>query len=105
MPEMIEPLDQDLTKLKTTTKRSKGLDLIGLSEIHQLIINQFILQGLRKKFKSEMMQFKITDLSLLFQKTLEIKTTFKDLKVFECNLVLVITITKMLLERMGLDTQ
>ena len=52
-----------------------------------------------------MMQFKITDLSLLFQKTLEIKTTFKDLKVFECNLVLVITITKMLLERMGLDTQ
>lgn len=105
MPEMIEPLDQDLTKLKTTTKRSKGLDLIGLSEIHQLIINQFILRGLHKKFKSEMMQFKITDLSLLFQKTLEIKTTFNDLKVFECNLVLVITITKMLLEKMVPDTQ
>lgn len=103
--EMIGLLDQDLTKLKITTKRSKGLDLIGLSEIHQLIINQFILRGLHKKFKSEMMLFKITDLSLLFQKTLEIKTTFKDLKVFECNLVLVITITKMLLEKMVPDTQ
>jgi len=102
---MIGLLDQDLTKLKITTKRSKGLDLIGLSEIHQLIINQFILRGLHKKFKSEMMLFKITDLSLLFQKTLEIKTTFKDLKVFECNLVLVITITKMLLEKMVPDTQ
>lgn len=102
---MIGLLVQDLMKLKITTKRSKGLDLIGLSEIHQLIINQFILRGLHKKSKSEMMQLKITDLSLLFLKTLEIKTTFNDLKVFECNLVLVITIIKTLSERMVLDTQ
>lgn len=70
--------------------------MTDLSEILLLIINQFILQGLHKKSKSEMMQFKITDRNLLFLKILEIKITFRELKVFECNLVLGTTIIKML---------
>lgn len=102
---MIERQALDHTKLKITTRRLKEQDLIDLNETHLLIINQFILQGLHKKSKSEMMQFKITDRNLLFQKILEIKITFNDLKVFECSLVQETTIIKTLLERMVLDTQ
>ena len=105
MLEMIGRQGLDNMKLKIIIKRSKERVLNDLNETLQQITKLFIPLGLLKKFKQQMTVQKITDLNTLFQKILVIKTIFKGLKVFECSLVQVIIITKMLLVVMDQGTQ